>query len=288
VTSRLVILGSAGGPTPKPGRNATSHALELDGQTYVIDCGNGVAGQLVRAGISLSSLRRIFITHHHIDHVADFGMLLHLSWSQLRQPVEVIGPPPMARMMETYFNLYAQDIRYRMVDEGRRDLRELVRVREISEGGIIIHEDSLTVSCELVDHPPVDRVFAYRFDTPRAAVVFSGDTVPTERLRVLSQGADILVHEALSLDDAEKYLAPDRARSILDRMLRVHTQPEEAGRIAREAGVRLLILSPLGAFGPIDELRLRRRAATQFAGRILVGRDLLEVGLPLDLLESGE
>lgn len=278
--SKLVILGSAGGPTPKAGRNSASHALIVNGETTVIDCGNGVAGQLVRAGIPLSSLARVFITHHHIDHVADFGLLLHLSWSQLRRPVEVIGPPPIARMMELYLEMYAQDIRYRVADEGRRDLREYIRVREVAEAGQIIDNEHLTIRCALVEHPPVDRVFAYRFDTPCGSVVFSADTVPTQSLGMLARGADILVHEALYLDDAAKYLPAERAESIIARMLRVHTQPEEAGRIAREAGVRLLVLSPLGAFGPIDEARLAARAASQYGGELLIGRDLLEIELP--------
>lgn len=285
-SSKLVILGSAGGPTPKADRNATAHALVLDGHTNVIDCGNGVGGGLVRAGIALSSLTRIFITHHHIDHVADFGLLLHQSWSQLKQPVELIGPPPLARMMELYFELYAQDIRYRMADELRRDLREFVRVSEITEAGEIFGDRRLTVRCALVDHPPVDRVFAYRFDTASGSVVFSADTVPTRSLSVLAQGADILVHEALYLDDAQNYLPAERVHTTMNRMLRVHTQPDEAGRIAREAGVRMLILSPLGAFGPVDEARLKSRAAAQFDGEILIGRDLLEVGLPLPVRQG--
>lgn len=285
VTSRLVILGSAGGPTPKLNRNAAAHALVLGEHTSVIDCGNGVGGQLVRAGIPLASIRRIWITHHHIDHVADFGLLIHQSWALLTQPVEVIGPPPIARMMELYLELFAQDIRYRMADEGRPDLRELIRVREIAEAGEIVDDEQMRVRCVLVDHPPVEKVFAYRFDTPSGSVVFSADTVPTRSLGALARGADILVHESLYLDDAEKYLPAARVLPIVNRMLRVHSQPEGAGRIAREAGVRMLILSPVGAFGPIDEKRLKRRAAAHFDGKILIGRDLLEIDLPLPAAE---
>lgn len=285
VISKLVILGSSGGPTPKLNRNAASHALVLGDHTSVVDCGSGVGGQLVRAGIALSSLRRIWITHHHIDHVADFGLLIHQSWSLLTQPVELIGPPPLARMMELYLELFAQDIRYRVADEGRPHLRELVRVREIAEAGEIVDDEQMRVRCVLVDHPPVEKVFAYRFDTPSGSVVFSADTVPTRSLGALARGADILVHESLYLDDAEKYLPAARVQPVVNRMLRVHSQPEGAARIAREAGVRMLILSPLGAFGPIDEKRLKARAAAHFEGRILIGRDLLDVELPLPVGE---
>jgi len=275
-----------GGPTPKIRGGATSHALSVDGGTNIIDCGNGVGRQLIRAGVALSSLKRIFITHHHIDHVADFGLLIHQSWSHLQHPVEMIGPPPLARMAQLYLELFAQDIRYRTADESRRDLRELMNVREITEAGEIIHTEHLSVRCALVEHPPVDKVFAYRFDTPAGSVVFSADTVPTKSLTMLARGADVLVHEALYLDDADRYLPAARASTVISRMLRAHSQPEAAGRVACEAGVRLLILSPLGAFGSVDEMRLKERAATEFDGRILVGRDLLEVELPLPVLGS--
>jgi ribonuclease BN (tRNA processing enzyme) len=281
VDSKLVILGSSGGPTPKPERNATAHALVSNGHTSIIDCGSGVGRQIVRAGIDLASLGRVFITHHHIDHVADFGLLIHQSWSHLKRPVEMIGPPPIARMMEQYLELFGQDVRYRVVDEGRRELRDLVRVREITEAGEIVDDEQMRVRCVLVDHPPVDKAFAYRFDTPNGSLVFSGDTVPTRSVGALARGADVLVHEALYLDDAEKYLPADRVQPIVSRMLRVHSQPEGAGRIAQEAAVRMLVLSPLGAFGPVDEARLKERAAAYFDGEILIGRDLLEIGLPL-------
>ena len=276
-----------GGPTPKLSGNATSHALVLQDDTSVIDCGSGVGRQLIRAGIALSTLRRIFITHHHIDHVADFGLLVHQSWSQLQQPVELIGPPPLAQMTERYLELYSQDIRYRVRDEHRRDLRELINVREITEPGEIVRTEKLSVRCALVEHPPVDRVFAYRFDTPEGSVVFSADTVPTPSLVTLAQGADILVHEALYPDEADRFLPGDRAEAVIKRMVRAHTQPGDAGRVARDARVRLLILSPLGAFGAINPALIKQRAAANFRGDIRVGQDLLEVDLPLPATGDG-
>jgi ribonuclease BN (tRNA processing enzyme) len=57
-----------------------------------VDCGNGVARQLVLAGVPLAKIRHIFITHHHSDHNADYGNLLLLAWtSGLRTPVDAWG-----------------------------------------------------------------------------------------------------------------------------------------------------------------------------------------------------
>ena len=53
--SRLILLGTGGGPTPKPNRSAPSQVIVVNGASYVIDCGNGVARQMVLAGVPLAS-----------------------------------------------------------------------------------------------------------------------------------------------------------------------------------------------------------------------------------------
>ena len=79
--TRLVLLGTGGGPTPKKGAAATAHAILIDDTLYVVDCGNGVGRQLALANIPILGLRHIFITHHHSDHNADYGNLFLLAWA---------------------------------------------------------------------------------------------------------------------------------------------------------------------------------------------------------------
>jgi ribonuclease BN (tRNA processing enzyme) len=63
---------------------------------YVVDCGDGVARQLVLAGIRLPQLRHIFLTHQHSDHNADYGNLMLLAWTAgLRTRIDAWGPPPL-------------------------------------------------------------------------------------------------------------------------------------------------------------------------------------------------
>src|SRR6478672_6100429 len=91
--SRLILLGTKGGPTPSRFRAPASNLLIVDGAPFVIDCPDGVSERLVRAGVALDALTDIFITHHHSDHVAGLGALLNLAWgSGLRTPVTVYGP----------------------------------------------------------------------------------------------------------------------------------------------------------------------------------------------------
>ena len=79
--SRLILLGTGGGPTPKPNRAQPAQVIIVKDAAYVIDCGNGVARQMVLAGVPLSSLRAVFITHQHSDHNADYGNLIWLAWA---------------------------------------------------------------------------------------------------------------------------------------------------------------------------------------------------------------
>jgi hypothetical protein len=79
--TQLILLGTGGGPRPRKNSFSTSQVILVNNAAYVVDCGNGVAIQLARAGVSLPILRHVFITHHHSDHNADYGNLLLLAWA---------------------------------------------------------------------------------------------------------------------------------------------------------------------------------------------------------------
>ncbi|HSI17965.1 MAG TPA: MBL fold metallo-hydrolase, partial [Sphingomonas sp.] len=98
--TRVVLLGTKGGPTPSPLRAAPATLIEIAGRAFVVDCGNGVANQLAKARMPLSRLAHIFITHNHSDHMADVGTLIELAWSSgLVTPVTVHGPPPIRQIV---------------------------------------------------------------------------------------------------------------------------------------------------------------------------------------------
>jgi ribonuclease BN (tRNA processing enzyme) len=111
--TRLVLLGTAGGPSPKVSRAAPASMIVVGGALYVVDCGNGVARQIVRSGHQLKALRGIFITHQHSDHNLDYGNLFYLAWSAaLKDPVNSFGPPPLVEMTKKFFELGLQGIEW--------------------------------------------------------------------------------------------------------------------------------------------------------------------------------
>ncbi|HEX4105673.1 MAG TPA: MBL fold metallo-hydrolase [Rhizomicrobium sp.] len=279
--SRLILLGTGGGPTPKLDRAEPAQVIIVNGAAYVIDCGNGVARQLVLAGVPLSSLRAVFITHQHSDHNADYGNLIWLAWaSTLTTKVNSYGPPPLKEMTRLFLEMNDYDIKTRMADEGRVDLKPLIVPHEITAGGPVMQDENVKVTAALVDHGMVKPAFAYRFDCPDRSIVISGDTRPSENLVRLAHGADVLVHEVMYLPALEKLIASEpNATTLRAHLQAAHTSTEEVGRIATEAGVKTLVLSHFvpGGAPVIPDQVWYDAVKPYFAGRLIVGRDLLEI-----------
>lgn len=162
--TRLVLLGTAGGPLPSPVRSGISQAVVVNDRVYVVDCGTGVTGQLRRARL-LSQLHAVFLTHLHSDHACDYFNLFLLGWPIIQHgpPVRVYGPgsagpmcalpeegpdepaiplvnpenptPGLVDVTEHHVRANAFDLNIRMRESGRSDLTELILPEEISVPG---------------------------------------------------------------------------------------------------------------------------------------------------------
>ncbi|MGE6785337.1 MBL fold metallo-hydrolase [Ensifer adhaerens] len=247
MSSRLVLLGSKGGPAIRPGGPwPTSSLLEIGGRSIVVDCGLGVTRGVTDAGLPLKALDLIVITHLHSDHVLELGPLIHTAWTAgLAHPVRVFGPAGTHAYWRGFLQSMAFDIDIRIVDEGRPDLRALVEVVEYSEGEIF-SQDGLTLSALRVDHPPVTDCFALRFDHAEGSVVFSADTAYFPPLADFARGADILVHEAMLAEGVDRLVArTGNGARLKEHLLASHTFAEQAGALAATAGVGRLVLHHL-------------------------------------------
>jgi ribonuclease BN (tRNA processing enzyme) len=248
---------------------------------YVVDCGDGVARQAVLAGVPFNALRHVFITHHHSDHNADYGNLLLLFWaSGLAHRVDSWGPPPLERITELFLEMSKPDIDVRVVDEGRPPLGQLIHSHDIQESGLVMADDNVRVTSALVHHPMVPLAYAYRFDAPDRSIVISGDTTRSDSLIELARGADVLVHEAFYPDAVEKMVVGRaNAEPLRKHLLASHTSAEDCGRVAAAAGVKTLVLSHFvpAEDPPISDAMWAEAAAKHYSGKIVVGRDLMEV-----------
>ena len=279
--TRLILLGTGGGPRPRVDRTASAQVIIVNGAAYVVDCGDGVAQRLTAAKIPLQTLRHIFITHQHSDHNLDYGNLIQLAWAVgLETRIDTWGPPPLEQMTRLFLEMNDYDIQIRIKDEGYPPLAPLVQPHELTQGGVVLDEAGVKVSAALVHHPPVEPAFAYRFDTPDRSIVISGDTTASDNLIQLATGADVLVHEAMHMKGVERLVArvPNHP-GLRQHLLASHTPVEEVGRVAQAAGVKLLVLSHLvPADDPsITDAMWIAGARVHFRGRVIVGKDLLEI-----------
>ncbi|KFA25440.1 MBL fold metallo-hydrolase [Xanthomonas vasicola] len=279
--SVLVLLGTKGGPTPSPLRAAAANALVIDGQPYLIDCGNGVAQQLAKAGIRLPMLRDIFLTHHHSDHSADLLNVVWLAWaSGLQTAVHLYGPPGIAKMVNAFVEMNAIDIEARIREEGRPPFKQLIHVHEFDQPGTVLKNDQATVTATLVDHYTLKPAFAYRFEAHDRSVVFSGDTRYLPALAEFAKNTDILVHEVMYLPALQKMLQTnDNAPTLLDHLLKSHSTSEEVGKIADAAKAKMLVLNHFvpGGDASITDAMWSEGARRHYPGPIVVGKDLMRL-----------
>jgi ribonuclease BN (tRNA processing enzyme) len=279
--TRLILLGTAGGPRPKRRASAPAQVIVHRGSAYLIDCGNGVGRQMTLAGVPPETLRHIFLTHHHSDHNADYGNVLLLAWGAgLKTAVDAWGPPPLSRMTKLFLELNDVDISTRISDEGRVPLSPLMRPHELARGGPVLEENGMKVTAALVHHPPLTPAFAYRFDTSNRSIVISGDTARSDALIELARGADVLVHETLYLPAVDRLVGSiPNASTLKKHIVESHTSAEDCGRVAQAAGVKTLVLSH---FVPTDDETITdemwaNAARAHFRGNVVVGKDLMEI-----------
>jgi ribonuclease BN (tRNA processing enzyme) len=279
--TRLILLGTAGGPRPNKLRSSPAQVIVVNSVPYVIDCGSGVARQLALADVPLAKLRHVFLTHHHSDHNADYGNLIFLSWAAgLKTPVDTYGPPPIDKMTKLFWELNNYDINIRIADERRVPPVPLVTVHEFDKDGLVMQDENVKVTAALVNHPPVVPAFAFRFDTADRSIVISGDTTPCDNLIKLAQGADVLVHEVIHKPSLAKLVARiPNADKLLEHIVASHTTHDDVGKVAKAAGVKTLVLShivPCDDTSVTDEIWIEG-VKPHFDGKIIVGKDLMEI-----------
>ena len=274
--SQLVLLGTGGGPTPKAERNAACNAIVVGDATYIIDAGNGVARQMAFAKLPFDSIRAVGITHHHSDHNADAGTLLHLAWcANLQGPVSTFGPAPWSKIWESFLAYATTDVQIRIIDEGRPAFDTMITAKDVTEPGVVFEDDRVRITAAWVNHPPIPAL-AYRVDTEDRSYVISGDTTPCDSLVELAKGADVLVHEVMHIPSINPLLQRSNGQRLREHLINSHTSSTDVGEIAARAGVEQLVLSHFVPGSPaVPEETWLADARKGFDGKIVAGQDLM-------------
>jgi ribonuclease Z len=252
-----VTLCGAGGPLPSPTASGPCVVVVAGKQLFMVDAGTNGMRNMARMGFQPGTLKGVFLTHFHSDHIDGLGEVATMRWAGggNKVPLPVYGPSGVIKVVEGFNMAYSQDFNYRHDHHGNlvADLNgaglQAYSFGTPDDGELItvFRGDGLTVEALAVDHEPVSPAVGYRFTYKGRTVLISGDTAKSANIAQFSKGIDLLVHEALApnlvmmmnaaaIKNGNKVLA-----KITVDILDYHASPVEAAETARDAGVGHLL-----------------------------------------------
>lgn len=299
---QVTFLGTSAA-VPTVDRNVSALMLQREGELLLFDCGEGTQRQMMRytAGFAVAD---VFITHYHADHTLGIPGLLRTMGLQGRTaPVRLHGPRGAQRHLGALVALGMERPKFPVeivelragdvLPRGEYDLvvgeanhkgdclayaiaerdrlgrfdPERARALGIPEGpmwGKIHTGESVTLGDGRVV-APAELVGAPR---PGRRLVYSGDTTVCAGVAELARGADLLIHEAT-------FGADERERAAETG----HSTAAGAATVARDAGVKRLVLTHISARYTREAPELVAEAREIFAGTE-VARDGMVVEVP--------
>jgi ribonuclease Z len=264
----ITILGTAGS-TPTKERNVSSTFMSYKAEGMLFDCGEGTQRQMKIAGIPLSKITRIFITHWHGDHVIGLpGLLQSLGLSDHTGAIHVYGPQDTRERIAHAFKAFEFDRRlnlevhevksgailetndfsvecaplkhripcvgYRFVEKDKRKMdTKLLKKFNVPFGpqvGKLQDGHTVTIDGKKITPEMVSEV------DPGRKVAYVMDTAVCANAVKLAQDADILISESTYHSDLT-----DQAHEYS------HMTAQEAAQIASQANVKKLILTHFSA-----------------------------------------
>jgi ribonuclease Z len=154
---------------------------------------------------------------------------------------------------------------------------------------IIYRREEVEVIAFNVAHAPVFPSVGYRINYKGRSAVITGDTKYTESLIHHSKNADVLVSEALNMKFSNMLALAGEATetnitAIATDIQDYHISPEEAAYVAREAGVRQLIVTHILPPVPIALMArpFLKEAREVYNGNIYLANDGTLITLPVN------
>lgn len=266
--TRVVLLGT-GTPNPEPQHMGPAVAVVSGDRVYLVDCGPGVVRRAAEAGLQMTQLTRLFVTHLHSDHTAGYpDLILTPPNSGRSEPLEAFGPPGLRSMTSHILAAWKEDLDARL--HGTQPVTPrgfMVHAHDVNPGEVY-RDEGMRVVAFAVEHGAWKHAYGYRFEAPDKVIVISGDTTYSKSLIAAAKGCDILVHEVYS----EKALA-GRPLEWQRYHKAYHTSAPDVGRVAAEVQPRKLVLYHLLSWGESAE-EMIGEVRRNFSGTIIYGQDL--------------
>jgi len=266
---RITFLGTGAGNCIH--RAHTAIVLDWsDGPRILIDAssGNSVLRNAALMGMIGSDFSKILVSHHHSDHI---GGLPHIQGQRFLlnpdgDPLEIYCSPEAAHGIRGLFD--ATSITHLTTEEClvSRGGATLARWNPVGEQDDIDLGSGVWASSFPVDH--IGGAIGWRIEKDDLTVVFSGDTRFSTDVVRASENADILIHEALSID-TDKESTHSRA----------HSTAAEAATVAQMAKAKQLVMTHIDTGYHANTGLLAKEAAEYYEGPISVAHDLFRINV---------
>ncbi|MHC1757353.1 MAG: ribonuclease Z [Methanosarcina sp.] len=299
---RITFLGT-GGSLPTRNRNPSAVMVNREGELILFDCGEGTQQQMMRAKTGMMSLSSIFISHFHADHFLGIpGLIQTMSFLGRNEPLTIYGPEGTREFTEFFKVLGYCNLKY--------EIRGVeLSPEDIVEGkGYVVRalktEHSIpSLGYALIENPrpgrfnreravklgvPPGPLFAklqrgnpvevdgkivkpeevMGIPRPGRTIVYTGDTRPCEAVLEASRDADLLIHDGSFADEMADWAEES-----------MHSTAGEVAALAKEAGVRKLVLTHISSRYTDDADPILKDSKKVF-GNVIVAEDLMELEVP--------
>jgi ribonuclease Z len=245
---RLIALGT-GMPLARRSQAATCWLVELgNGDKFLFDIGTGANANLSVLMIPFDFLKKVFLTHLHIDHWGDLPGLWAGGWTAGRtSALEVWGPsgavPEMgtAYAMENFLKTYNWDRTTRLANLASSPGEIIVHEFDYRGENEIVYEENGVVIRSFPTIHAGDGPVSFALYWRGMKIVIGGDSMPNTWYREFARDADIAIHECfLTPELLVKYYnqAPETAIGV---GTYVHCPPQAFGEIMATVKPRLAI-----------------------------------------------
>jgi ribonuclease Z len=252
-------------------RAHTAIVLDWDDGTRVLldaSSGNSVLRHGAQLGMAAQEFHQVLLTHHHGDHM---GGLPYIQGQRNGvnpggPPLEVYGTQESMSAVQRLFQ--ATSVNNKADQDGLQTPsgQRLAQWHHTQPGQWVQLSPQVRARAFPVDHIP--GAVGWRVESGSLAVVFSGDTRFSPSLVEAAQGAQLLIHEAISTH-----------RDREDAHRRAHSTAAEAARSASEAGVGQLVLTHIDSRFHFNTQPLVEEARQTYPGPVSVACDLYRVSV---------